>query len=47
VVVDTTGAAEGARYSDRVKAVCEEWYPKINEYLFGTEHPFPTGKSES
>jgi hypothetical protein len=29
------------RYVVPVKALCEEWYPKINAILFGEGHPLP------
>lgn len=41
VVLDTTKAPECQEFADKSKALVEEWYPKINEFLFGKDHPLP------
>lgn len=40
VVVDSSKALEMAEYGEQAKALCEEWYPKINLILFGPNHGF-------
>jgi hypothetical protein len=41
IQVDTSKAPDVAAYGERSKAVCEEWYPKINEVLYGADHRLP------
>jgi len=41
VTVDTTKAPECEAFAAKSKALVEEWYPKINEILFGKDHPLP------
>jgi len=38
VVVDHLQSPEMAEYGARAKALCEEWYPKIDLILFGPNH---------
>ncbi len=38
---DISKAPEDLPFAKRSKAICEEWYPKINEILFGPDHPLP------
>lgn len=42
VAIEDTKAPECAAFALKSKAVVEEWYPKINEILFGPGHPVPT-----
>ncbi len=42
VHIDTTKAPECAAFATKSKALVEEWYPKINELLFGKDHPLPS-----
>ena len=39
--VDASCAAEARDYAVNSKALFAEWYPKINEILFGADHPLP------
>ena len=41
VVTDCSRAPEMREYAVRAKALCEEWYPKINDLLFGSGHSLP------
>src|SRR5262249_50841323 len=41
VAVDTSKAPECAAFAEKSKVLVEEWYPKINEILFGKDHPLP------
>jgi hypothetical protein len=41
VTIDISKAPEVSTYAYVSKALCEEWYPKINEILFGKDHPLP------
>ncbi len=41
VETDTTAAPECEEFAAKSKALCEEWYPKINEILYGKDHPLP------
>ena len=41
VTIDTTKAPECAAFAAKSKALVEEWYPRINEILFGKDHPLP------
>ena len=38
---DISKAPEALPFAEKSKAICEEWYPKINEILFGPAHPLP------
>lgn len=42
VEIDFTAAPECEAFAIKAKAICEEWYPKINELLFSKDHPLPT-----
>jgi hypothetical protein len=42
VHVDTSEAPECAAFAGKSKALCEAWYPKISEILFGKDHPLPS-----
>ena len=42
VHIDTTKAPECEAFAAKSKMLVEEWYPKINEILFGKEHPLPS-----
>ncbi len=42
VETDTTEAPECETFAAKAKTLCEEWYPKINEMLYGPEHKLPT-----
>lgn len=44
VTVDTSKAPECAAFAEKSKALIEEWYPKINEILFGKDHPLPASE---
>lgn len=33
--------ARGKEFAEASKALCEEWYPKINAALFGPDYPLP------
>jgi hypothetical protein len=41
VTIDTTKAPECAAFAEKSKALVEEWYPRINEILFGKGHALP------
>ena len=41
VRVDVSKTPAAVAYVEPVKALCEEWYPKINGALFGKEYPLP------
>ena len=41
VEVDYSAAPECEAFALKAKAIAEEWYPKINEILFGQGHPLP------
>lgn len=41
VEVDTSKAPECAAFAEKSKALAEEWYPKINALIFGSNHPLP------
>jgi hypothetical protein len=41
VRVDVSKVPNAAPYVQPVKALCEEWYPKINAILFGNAYPLP------
>jgi len=41
VTVDTTKAPECEAFAAKSKTLVEEWYPRINEILFGQDHPLP------
>jgi hypothetical protein len=41
VNVDTSKTPNAQPYVEPVKALCEEWYPKINVILFGKDRPLP------
>ena len=41
VSVDTAKAPQCEEFAAKSKALVEEWYPRINEILFGKEHPLP------
>ena len=41
VTLDISKAPEVSSYAYASKLLCEEWYPKINEILFGKDHPLP------
>jgi hypothetical protein len=43
---DISQAPDLAAHAAQSKALCEEWYPKINEILFGADHPLPYGGVE-
>jgi hypothetical protein len=38
---DISQARDTTVYAEESKALCEEWYPKINEILFGPGRPLP------
>jgi hypothetical protein len=40
IVVDSSAAPQYANYAERAQALTQEWYPKIDEILFGPGHPF-------
>lgn len=42
VHIDTTKAPECEAFAAKSKTLVEEWYPKINEILFGKDHPLPS-----
>ena len=44
VSVDTSKAPQCAEFAAKSKALVEEWYPRINEILFGKDHPLPTAE---
>ena len=44
VHIDTTRAPECAAFAAKSKALVEEWYPKINEILFGKDHPLASAE---
>jgi hypothetical protein len=41
VTVEYPKAPQCEAFAEKSKAVIEEWYPKINEILFGPDHPPP------
>src|SRR5215475_2735712 len=41
VAVEYRKAPECSAFAQKSKVVMEEWYPKINEILFGAGHPLP------
>jgi hypothetical protein len=41
VEVDYSAAPECEPFALKAKAIAQEWYPKINEILFGKGHPLP------
>jgi hypothetical protein len=41
VVVEYAKAPQCQAFAEKSKAVIEEWYPRINETLFGPDHPLP------
>ena len=41
VSVDISKTPEATPYVGPVRALCEEWYPKINAVLFGKNYPLP------
>lgn len=42
VEINTSAAPECETFAAKAKAIAEEWYPKINEILFGPDQPLPT-----
>jgi hypothetical protein len=44
VTVDTTKAPECEAFAAKSKTLVEEWYPRINEILFGKDHPLPASE---
>jgi hypothetical protein len=42
VHIDTTKAPECEAFAAKSKTLVEEWYPKINDILFGKGHPLPS-----
>jgi Peptidase of plants and bacteria len=42
VTIDTSKAPECEPFAAKSKTLVEEWYPKINEILFGKDHPLPS-----
>lgn len=44
VRTDISRVPSAAAYAEQCKALCEEWYPRINEILYGTGHPLPYGE---
>lgn len=44
VETDVTAAPECQAFAEKAKGLCEEWYPKINEILFGKDRPLPAAK---
>lgn len=43
VEVDTSKAPECAPFAEKAKKIAEEWYPKINEIIFGKDRALPGG----
>src|SRR5215472_744602 len=41
VAVEYPKAPGCSAFAEKSKAVMEEWYPKINDILFGSAHPLP------
>ena len=41
VRTDFSQVPDAAAYAEQSKALCEEWYPKINEILYVAAHPLP------
>lgn len=41
VEIDFTAAPQCEAFAKQSKTITEEWYPKINEILFGKDHPLP------
>jgi hypothetical protein len=44
IEMDVSKAPECRAVAEKSKALCEEWYPKINEILFGKSRPLPAAK---
>jgi len=42
IKVDYSEAPECKEFAEKSQTLAEEWYPKINEILFGKGHPLPT-----
>ncbi len=42
VAVEYPRAPQCEAFAEKSKTVIEEWYPRINEILFGPDHPLPT-----
>lgn len=42
VTIDYSKAPECEAFATKSKALVEEWYPRINELLFGKDHPLPS-----
>src|SRR5215475_334934 len=42
VAVEYPRAPGCSTFAEKSKAVMEEWYPKINDILFGSAHPLPS-----
>ncbi len=41
---DVSAAPDCKAFADKSEALCQEWYPKINEILFSKDRPLPTPK---
>ena len=41
VLTDISKSPDAAPYAESAKALCQEWYPKINAVLYGKDHPLP------
>ncbi len=41
ITLDYSAAPECQGFAEKAKALCEEWYPKINTYLFGPDEELP------
>lgn len=46
VRADISEIPDAAVYAESAKAICEEWYPKINVILYGKDHPLPFAEVE-
>jgi hypothetical protein len=44
IETDVTQAPECQAFGEKAKDLCQEWYPKINELLFGKDRPLPAAK---
>lgn len=44
IVIDYSAAPECEAFALKAKGIAEEWYPKINEIIFGKDRPLPGGK---